>query len=83
MTQPPQQAEKSTSAPTEPGPLPTRKSVFDPHDPNFCAVCGAEIKIMIFRGTNVCGELCRKIYDKCIREAMDVQSGSSIPGQGQ
>jgi hypothetical protein len=29
-------------------------------DGNRCAVCGNKIMIMIYRGTSVCSELCRK-----------------------
>jgi predicted nucleic acid-binding Zn ribbon protein len=39
------------------------------YDRDHCAICGAKIEIMIYRGTNVCSDNCRKIYAKCIEEA--------------
>ena len=34
-----------------------------PKGMGYCVICGSEIRMQIFKGTDVCCEICRKIRD--------------------
>ena len=44
---------------------------------DHCEVCGTRIRTMIFRGTHLCSDLCRKVKSgELTREAADAQRTS-------
>lgn len=44
---------------------------------DHCAICSKKIDVMIYRGTGICSEACKYIYQECLDRARKVSLDAS------